>query len=110
MISKATVVAITLLTFGFLGGYIAGSLTLQGQLTDLNLEYSNAIKENIQLRETNKNLGEDLLKLQIEKLESNTGHIIYSTHSSPGWYFQGWSTFPLEVPPAQVPMESGNYD
>jgi hypothetical protein len=110
MNSKATVVAIALLTFGFLGGYIVGLLKLQGQLADINLEYSNAIKENIQLKETNKILGEDLLKLQIEKLESGTGYITRPTHSSPGWYFQGWSTFLLESPPASVPMESGNYD
>jgi hypothetical protein len=109
MNSKATAVAIALLTFGFLGGYIAGSLTLQGQLTDLNLNYSNALKENFQLKETNKLLSDDLLKLQIEKLESNTGHNMLLTHSSPGWLFEGWSN-PLESPPASVPMGSGNYD
>jgi hypothetical protein len=110
MNSKATTVAMALLTLAFLGGYIAGSLTLQGQLTDLNFEYSNALKENFQLKETINNLRANVTNLnrQISTLESNTGHVFLTTHAA-GWLFQGWSALPPKAL-LEVPMGSGSYN
>lgn len=111
MNSKAITVALSLFVLGLLGGYLTGTLTLQSQLTDLNLEYSNVTKENLQLHETINGLRAEVSNpKRIAGLESNTGHPIISTHSTPGWAFQGWSIISQEVPPISVQIDTSNYD
>jgi hypothetical protein len=95
MSSKATITAIFLLTFSFLGGYLVSSLTLRDQLKSLSQEYSNTLKENIQLKETITNL-----TLKITQIETHAyGQVLYSTHGITGYAFQGWRQFSPETAP-----------
>jgi hypothetical protein len=72
MDSKTALIAVVLLIFGLVGGYLVGSVTIQGQLTTLNLEYTNTRIENAQLRETISGLRANVtnLKGQITILQS----------------------------------------
>jgi hypothetical protein len=95
MNSKATITTIFLLTFSFVGGYLLSSLTLQDQIKSLKQEYSNTLKENIQLKESITNL-----TLKITQIETHTyGKVIISTHGTTGYAFQGWRTFSPEPAP-----------
>jgi hypothetical protein len=90
---KSARVAIILLIFGLAGGYLVGSVTLQGQLSTLNLEYKNTKIENTQLRETISALQANVTNLnrQITVLQSNLGHVFITTQPNSGQPFQPWS-------------------
>jgi TolA-binding protein len=72
MDSKTALVGVVLLVFGLVGGYLVGSVTIQGQLTALNVEYSNTKIENNQLRNIISDLRANVtnLKGQITILQS----------------------------------------
>jgi hypothetical protein len=109
MNSKALSVA--LFTLGLFGGYMAGFMTFQRQLNDLDIKYTNTLAVNSQLREISLYANATVPQRITGSFYSNKGHTyLLTTHPTPGWYFQGWPGSIEAEPPVSVQLELGDYE